>query len=162
MLPHLARLLRFAQRRTVSQCDADDAVQDACVKAWLSFGELRATDQARPWLYRILRGVLGDGVGTTKRRRLLAEITPLTLRHETTLGGDHDAVMMEVATRINAERLARAFASIPPDFAAAVVMHDIDGFRHHEIAAHAGVPIGTVMSRIWRGRRRLAGTLTPR
>ena len=57
MPPHLDRLLRCAQRRTVSLRDAENAVQDGHVKAWLSFGDLRTTDQARLWLYRILRGV---------------------------------------------------------------------------------------------------------
>lgn len=58
VLPHLDRLLGFARRRTEDGSDAEDAVQEACVKAWLAFGDLRDKSLVRPWLYRILRGVL--------------------------------------------------------------------------------------------------------
>ena len=57
------------------------------------------------------------------------------------------------------EAVQAALAAIPEDFAAAVELHDIDGFKYHEIADVLGVPIGTVMSRISRGRRLLAGAL---
>ena len=159
VLPHLDRLLRFAQRRTSSTGDAEDAVQDTCVKAWLSFGDLRDAEKARPWLYRILRGVLSDVGEKTERRRQLVDITRLEAAHEELIGGDTDLVFSEVAARLDSEMLARALSLIPEDFATAVELHDIDGFKYHEIAEIAGIPIGTVMSRISRGRRLLAGTI---
>lgn len=159
VIPHLDRLLRFAQRRTASTGDAEDAVQDACVKAWLSFGDLRDAERVRPWLYRILRSVLSDVAEKADRRRQLVDITRLELAHEELIGGDTDVVFSEVAERLDSEMISRALSLIPEDFATAVELHDLDGFKYHEIAEIAGVPIGTVMSRISRGRRLLAGTI---
>ncbi len=159
VIPHLDRLLRFAQRRTASAVDAEDAVQDTCVKAWLSFADLRDAAKVRPWLYRILRSVLSDVSEKSDRRRQLVDITRLEQAHEELIGGDTDVVFSEVAARLDSEMLVRALEMIPEDFATAVELHDIDGFKYHEIAEIAGIPIGTVMSRISRGRRLLAGTI---
>lgn len=158
-MPHMDRLLRFAQRRTASSGDAEDAVQDACVKAWISFADLRDADKARPWLYRILRSVLSDLGEKSDRRRQLVDITRLEQAHEELIGGETDVVFTEVAAKLDSEMLTRALSMIPEDFATAVELHDIDGFKYHEIAEIAGIPIGTVMSRISRGRRLLAGTI---
>ncbi len=159
VMPHMDRLLRFAQRRTASSGDAEDAVQDACVKAWISFADLRDAEKARPWLYRILRSVLSDLGEKSDRRRQLVDITRLEQAHEELIGGETDVVFSEVAARLDSEMLRRALSLIPEDFATAVELHDIDGFKYHEIAEIAGIPIGTVMSRISRGRRLLAGTI---
>ncbi len=159
VLPHLDRLLGFARRRTGELADAEDAVQEACVRAWLSFGELRDDSLARPWLYRILRSVLSDSYEKSGRRRQLVSISRLEDTHEELVATDGDDVFEEVAARIDGESLRAALATIPEDFASAVELHDIDGFKYNEIAEIAGVPIGTVMSRISRGRRLLAGAI---
>lgn len=159
VLPHLDRLLRFAQRRTAGSGDAEDAVQDACVRAWLSFNDLRDTEKVRPWLYRILRSVLSDANEKSDRRRQLVDITRLEDAHEAYIGGDPDVVFSEVAHRLDSEMITEALALLPEDFATALELHDLDGFKYHEIAEIVGVPIGTVMSRISRGRRLLAGKI---
>jgi RNA polymerase sigma-70 factor (ECF subfamily) len=159
VLPHLDRLLGFARRRTGDADDAADAVQEACVRAWLGFGDLRDEALVRPWLYRILRSVLSDNHEKSGRRRELVSISRLEDIHEELLGTDGDFVFAAVAARMAAETLRAALATIPEDFATAVELHDIDGFKYHEIADITGVPIGTVMSRISRGRRLLAGAI---
>jgi len=159
VLPHLDRLLGFARRRTGELADAEDAVQEACVRAWLSFGELRDDSLARPWLYRILRSVLSDSYEKSGRRRQLVSISRLEDTHEELVATEGDLVFAEVAARIESESLRAALATIPEDFASAVELHDIDGFKYNEIAEIVGVPIGTVMSRISRGRRLLAGAI---
>jgi RNA polymerase sigma-70 factor (ECF subfamily) len=159
VLPHLDRLLGFARRRTGELADAEDAVQEACVRAWLSFGELRDDSLARPWLYRILRSVLSDSYEKSGRRRQLVSISRLEDTHEELVATDGDDVFEEVAARIDGESLRAALATIPEDFASAVELHDIDGFKYNEIAEIVGVPIGTIMSRISRGRRLLAGAI---
>lgn len=159
VLPHLDRLLSFARRRTEDSGDAEDAVQEACVRAWLGFADLRDDALARPWLYRILRSVLADNHEKTGRRRQLVSISRLEDTHEELVATDGDFVFAEVAARIDSETLRAAFAAIPEDFASAVELHDIDGFKYNEIAEIAGVPIGTVMSRISRGRRLLAAAI---
>lgn len=159
VLPHLDRLLGFARRRTAELSDAEDAVQEACIRAWMAFGDLRDSTKARPWLYRILRGVLSDSNDKNDRRRQLVSISRLEDTHEDLVASDDDCVFMEVAARIDSELLRTALSMIPEDFAVAVELHDIDGFKYQEIADIVGVPIGTVMSRISRGRRLLAGTI---
>lgn len=162
VLPHLDRLLGFARRRSEDVADAEDAVQDACVRAWLSFGELRDDSLARPWLYRILRSVLSDRYEKSGRRRQLVSISRLEDTHEELVATDGDFVFAEVVARIDGETLRFALATIPEDFASAVELHDIDGFKYSEIAEIVGVPIGTIMSRISRGRRLLAGAIAGR
>jgi RNA polymerase sigma-70 factor (ECF subfamily) len=159
VLPHLDRLLGFARRRTDDASDAEDAVQDACIKAWLGFGDLRDEALVRPWLYRILRSVLSDAFEKTGRRRQLVSISRLEDTHEELVATEADFVFSEVAARLDGEALRAGLASIPEDFAAAVELHDIDGFKYAEIAEIVGAPIGTVMSRISRGRRLLAGAI---
>jgi RNA polymerase sigma-70 factor (ECF subfamily) len=159
VIPHLDRLLAFALRRTDARADADDAVQETCVRAWLGFDQLRDPARVRAWLYRLLRNVLSDAGERLTRRGVLVSITRLEAAHEELIGGDADAVFDEVAARLSSEAVRAALAQIPDDFAIAVELHDIDGFTYHEIADIVGVPIGTVMSRISRGRRLLAGAL---
>ena len=159
ILPHLDRMLGFATRRTESTGDAEDAVQEACIRAWKAFADLRDENTARAWLYRILRSVLSDANEKISRRRALVSITRLDDAHEELMTRDDDGVFAEVVARIDGEQLRSAFALIPQEFAVAVELHDIDGFKYHEIADIVGVPLGTIMSRISRGRRLLAATI---
>ena len=160
VLPHLDRLLGFARRR-IEPAAAEDAVQEACVRAWLAFGELRDATKVRPWLYRILRTVLADTLEKDARRHQLVSITRLEQAHEALVADDSDDAdpFAAMAARIDSEVVHAALAAIPEDFAAAVELHDIDGFKYQEIADILGIPIGTVMSRISRGRRLLAGAV---
>jgi len=112
-----------------------------------------------PGLYRILRTVLSDLREKSGRRQQLVHITRLEEAHDEILGGDKDALFSEVVARLDGEAVHRSLAEIPEDFAAAVELHDIDGFKYTEIAEIAGVPIGTVMSRA-NLRRRCAGGAT--
>jgi RNA polymerase sigma-70 factor, ECF subfamily len=159
VLPHLDRLLAFAARRTEVRADAEDAVQEACVRAWLAFDDLRDTGRVRAWLYQILRTVLSETHERHARRRQLVSITRLEAAHEELVGSARDMLFDQVAARLSGEAVRAALTQLPEDFAVAVELHDIDGFKYHEIAEIVGVPIGTVMSRISRGRRLLAGAL---
>lgn len=162
VLPHLDRLLGFARRRTNDAAAAEDAVQEACGRAWTAFGELRDPASTRAWLYRILRTVLADARERDGRRARLVSITSLESAHEAFLAdpdADADPVFAEVAARLDGTVVRAALAAIPEDFAVAVELHDIDGFKYQEIADVLGIPIGTVMSRISRGRRLLAGAV---
>ena len=159
ILPHLDRLLAFGIRRTEARADAEDAVQETCIRAWRALGELRDDARVRAWLYRILRGVLAEREERTARRRQLVSITRLEAAHEEVATGDGDTLFDEIAARLSGEEVRMALAQLPEDFAVAVELHDIDGFKYQEIADIVGVPIGTVMSRISRGRRLLAGAV---
>jgi RNA polymerase sigma-70 factor, ECF subfamily len=159
ILPHLDRLLAFAIRRTDVVADAEDAVQEGCIRAWKALDDLRDDTRVRAWLYRILRSVLGENDERLARRRQLVSITRLEAAHEEAVGGDADALFDEIAARLSSEEVRAALRQVPEDFAVAVELHDIDGFKYQEIAEIVGVPIGTVMSRISRGRRLLGGAV---
>jgi RNA polymerase sigma-70 factor (ECF subfamily) len=159
VLPHLDRLLAFAVRRTDLRADAEDAVQEACGRAWLGLDDLREPARVRAWLYRILRGVLSENEERSARRHQLVSITRLEEAHDELVSSDGDMVFEEVAARLTGEEVHAALRQLPEDFATAIELHDIDGFKYQEIADIVGVPIGTVMSRISRGRRLLAGAV---
>lgn len=134
-------------------------MQEACGRAWLGLDELREPDRVRAWLYRILRSVLSESEERSARRRQLVSITRLEDAHEELVSSDTDLVFDEVAARLTSEEVHTALEQVPDDFATVVELHDIDGFKYHEIAEIVGVPMGTVMSRISRGRRLLAGAV---
>jgi len=139
------------------RADAEDAVQEACGRAWLGLDELRDAAKVRAWLYRILRSVLSETEERSARRRQLVSITRLEEAHDELVSSEGDMVFEEVAARLSGEEVRSALQQVPDDFATVVELHDIDGFKYQEIAEIVGVPIGTVMSRISRGRRLLAG-----
>ena len=141
------------------RADAEDAVQEACGRAWLGLDELRDAAKVRAWLYRILRSVLSETEERSARRRQLVSITRLEEEHDELVASDGDMVFEEVAARLTGEEVRAALRQVPDDFAIVVELHDIDGFKYHEIAEIVSVPIGTVMSRISRGRRLLAGAV---
>jgi RNA polymerase sigma-70 factor (ECF subfamily) len=142
------------------RADAEDAVQEACSRAWLGLDDLRDPTKVRAWLYRILRTVLSENEERSARRRQLVSITRLEEAHDELISTEGDLVFEEVASRLTGEEVRAALAQLPDDFATVVELHDIDGFKYHEIADIVSVPIGTVMSRISRGRRLLAGAVT--
>src|SRR5205823_14185165 len=92
-------------------------------------------------------------------RRQLVSITRLEEAHDDLVASDSDMVFEEVAAKLTGEEVRGALEQVPDDFAIVVELHDIDGFKYHEIAEIVGVPIGTVMSRISRERRLLAGAV---
>lgn len=134
-------------------------MQEACGRAWLGLDDLRDQSRVRAWLYRILRSVLNENEERSARRRQLVSITRLEEAHDELVSSDGDLVFEEVAARLTGEEVHAALQQLPEDFATVVELHDIDGFKYHEIADIVGVPIGTVMSRISRGRRLLAGAV---
>lgn len=159
VIPHLDRLLGFARRRTASLEDAEDAVQEACARAWLAFDDLRDEARVRPWLYQILASVLAAAAERSGRRRQLVSITRLEEAHEDLIGGDADALFREVVARMTADDVRRALDTIPEEVATPLELHAVEGLRYREIADVLAIPVGTVMSRIHRGRKLLHGAL---
>jgi RNA polymerase sigma-70 factor (ECF subfamily) len=156
--PHLGRLLRFAGRRLRNLADAEDVVQEACSRAWLAFADLRDETLILPWLYRILRSSLSDHFEKQTRREQLAP----TLALESAGDEVHDhgvGPLEELIAATSSERIHELLRMLPEEFALAIELHDLEGFRYGEIATVTGVPLGTVMSRIYRGRKLLAALI---
>jgi RNA polymerase sigma-70 factor (ECF subfamily) len=156
--PHLGRLLRFASRRVRNLADAEDVVQEACTRAWLAFADLRHDGLALPWLYRILRSSLSDFHGKQDRREQLAPT--LTLESADDIAASEaDGPLEELIAAASTERILELLRILPEEFALAIELHDLEGLRYRDIAETTGVAIGTVMSRIHRGRKLLAGLI---
>jgi RNA polymerase sigma-70 factor (ECF subfamily) len=144
-----------------SSADAEDIAQEVFVCAWRSIRGFRGEGTFRAWLHRVAVNQL-----YSHQRRLTRERRFFWAAHVT---DDNVGTEMErLAAPLDLEdevtlRLAidRALARLPVDLRSAVVLRDVQGLDYREIAETLGVPIGTVESRIFRGRRRLRALLDP-
>jgi RNA polymerase sigma-70 factor (ECF subfamily) len=156
VVEHRDRVYRVAYRLTGNRHDAEDLTHDVFVRVF------RSLDQYRPgsfegWLYRITTSLFLDGV----RRRRRVRFDPLLDEFGQWLQSREPDPETEVLGRFDAEVQA-ALAALPPDFRAAVVLCDVEGLAYEEIAAILEVPLGTVRSRLHRGRAQLRETLAHR
>jgi len=156
VLPHLDAAFNYARWLTKSDADAEDVVQDAAVRALRFFSSLR-NDDARAWLLTIVRNTWYarfSKVGSADQHAVFDEMKDD--RPDEQL--DPEALVIQ---RQAVERMRRAIEGLPVDFREAIVLRELEGLSYKEIAATVGVPIGTVMSRLARGRERLLALLDP-
>lgn len=148
---HEDRIFALALRMTGDRADALDATQDTFISAFKQAGRFRGESQFSTWLYRVGINACNDLL--RKRSR-----TPRPSSDEMPMGepAGGQGVAEGVALRID---IARALAQLPDDYREAVALHDLGGVPYEEIAEMTGVAIGTVKSRISRGRKRLAALL---
>jgi RNA polymerase sigma-70 factor (ECF subfamily) len=156
VLPHLDAAFNYARWLTRNDGEAEDVVQDACVRALRFFPSLRG-DDARAWLFAIVRNTWFSRVS---RRAGRAEAAPLEEATDDSPDGalDPEALLLQ---QQSVARVRAALDELPVDFREAIVLREIEGMSYKEIAAVARVPIGTVMSRLSRARERLATVLKP-
>lgn len=143
---HEDRVFGIALRITGDRADALDATQDTFVSVFRQAGTFRAEAAFTTWLYRVTVNACRDLL--RKRRRLPEPVEELPERTRPGIGTEE-----VVGLRMD---LARALAELPEEYRDAVLMHDLGALPYEEIAAITGVALGTVKSRISRGRRRLA------
>jgi len=144
-LPHLRSLYGSAFRMTRNAHDAEDLVQETFLRAYRAFDGFTPGTNIRAWLYTILHRVRTDAFRKAGR-------SPRTVEME----GEGPAVPPpQDALASGGEDLERALQSLPEVFRTAVVLRDIQDFTYDEIAQILEVPVGTVMSRIHRGRAQL-------
>jgi RNA polymerase sigma-70 factor, ECF subfamily len=144
---HQDRLFTVAARLLGSREDAADAVQETLIRAWTGLPRFRGEAQLSTWLHRILLNAVHD------QRARARPALPLDEAHEPADPRDR------IAERELSDGLQRALAALEDDFRAAVLLADVSGLAYAEIAEVLGVPVGTVRSRIFRGRRELARAL---
>jgi RNA polymerase sigma-70 factor (ECF subfamily) len=135
--------------------DAEDAVQDAYLKAYRAFGGFRG-GEGRPWLLAIVRNVCYSRMRSVRREGAAERFD------EAAHGGDDSLAETNAALwrEVKSEQLQAAMERLPEEFREVVVLHELEGLPYREIASVTGVPIGTVMSRLSRARRRLESELT--
>jgi RNA polymerase sigma-70 factor (ECF subfamily) len=151
MRRHEDRIFALALSITGDRGDALEATQETFLALWRKAASFGGRARFGTWLYRIGINAARDQVRKRTRSPLLEEdATP-----DVSIGSGTESV----AVRLD---VARALADLPAEYREAVVMHDLGDISYEEIAHLTGVPLGTVKSRISRGRRLLAGLLEPR
>jgi len=156
VLPHLDAAFNYARWLTRNDADAEDVIQDACVRAVRFFPSLR-DDDARGWLFAIVRNTWYSRVS---RRAGAAEVLPLDSTRDDPADRalDPEARLLQ---KLAVARVREALEQLPVDFREVLVLREIEGMSYKEIAAIVRVPIGTVMSRLARARDRLSAVLKP-
>ncbi|MGH7837821.1 MAG: sigma-70 family RNA polymerase sigma factor [Candidatus Binataceae bacterium] len=155
VLPHLDAAYNLARWIMRNDADAEDVVQDACLRALRFIGGLRGTD-GKVWLLKIVRNTCYSRFARDRRRDHQTEFDEeLHSPQIETL--DPEAILLKSR---DGATINRALDELPDEFREAIVMRELEGLSYKEIAEVAGVPLGTVMSRLARARRRLQRVLS--
>lgn len=156
-LPHLSALYSAALRLTRNDRDAEDLVQDTMLRAYRFFDTFEAGTNCKAWLFRILTNVFCNRYREREREReILNEAESSDVNREQFTAGEVPTgsdVESALLGRIVSEDVERALAEVPQDFRLAVILADLEDFSYKEIADIMGCPAGTVMSRLYRGRK---------
>ncbi len=158
---HLDSLYGSALRLTRNRANAEDLIQDTFLKAWRSFRTFQAGTNARAWLYKILMNAYIDSYRKTSRQPELVDhedvgdfylYAKAQESEEYRREGDPEEILL---SKIMDADVKAALEQVPEPFRAAVILADLEEFSYREIAEILDIPIGTVMSRLYRGRRHL-------
>jgi RNA polymerase sigma factor (sigma-70 family) len=160
VLPHLSDAYSLARWITGSRADAEDVVQDACLRAFRAIGGL-ADASARPWVLTIVRNTAYTWLRKNRPSAVLV-VEDLEAVEAAQAGpGEPDGETPETAliAKADAAALQASIAALPTLYRETLILRDVQGLSYREIAEVTGVPIGTVMSRLSRGRNQVMKTI---
>jgi RNA polymerase sigma factor (sigma-70 family) len=163
VVPHLADAYALARWLTGDRADAEDVVQEASLRAFRAIGGF-AGGNARAWVLTIVRNTAYSWLGKNRRPTVVSVSDFEAVEQAQAQGsGDVEANSTtpetELIAKADAVRLEAAIAALPEQFRETLVLRDIQGLDYREIAQVTDVPVGTVMSRLARARRRLIAAL---
>lgn len=162
-LPLLDQLYGGAMRMTRNPQDAEDLVQETYLKAYNSFGSFKQGTNLKAWLYRIMTNSYINSYRKAKRRPTESSADELSdFQLYTTSGHDStglESAEVEALRRMPDSAISQAMNDLPEDYRMVVYYADVVGLAYKEIAEVMGTPLGTVMSRLHRGRKLLRSAL---
>jgi RNA polymerase sigma-70 factor (ECF subfamily) len=165
VLPLLPNLYSAALRMTRNPTDAEDLVQETYLRAYRGFSGFEEGTNLRAWMYRILTNTFINSYRKKQREPVTVQEDDLDewyLFDRLGESGVEPSAEAEVIRSMPDEDVQKALEALPEGFRLAVLLADVEGFSYKEIAEILGIPIGTVMSRLHRGRRALEKALWER
>jgi RNA polymerase sigma-70 factor (ECF subfamily) len=162
VLPLLPSLYGAGLRLTRNPQDAEDLVQEAYLRAYRGFSGFKEGTNLRAWMYRILTNTFINNYRKKQRQPVTVadeDIEDWYLYDKLGESGVEASAETEVLEKIPDEDVQRALEDLPENFRIAVLLADVEGFSYKEIAEILDIPIGTVMSRLHRGRKALQKAL---
>lgn len=151
VLPHLGRAYNLARWLTRDSADAEDMVQDACLKAFKHFDGFNGGD-ARPWLLAIVRNTFYTWNQKQQKSKFQAMLDDEEIYELTDSGSNPELLLLK---KDEVEFVRQAVEKLPVEFREVIVLRELEDLTYKEIADVLSIPVGTVMSRLLRARRRL-------
>jgi RNA polymerase sigma factor (sigma-70 family) len=153
VLPHLGDAYSLARWITGNRADAEDVVQDACLRAFRAIGSVR-DGSTRPWVLTVVRNTAYTWLRKNRPSAVLAVEDLEDVETANAKPGDPDSETPETAliARADAASLEAAIMALPTAYRETMILRDVQGLSYREIGEVTGAPIGTVMSRLARGR----------
>ena len=160
VLPHLGDAYSLARWITGNRADAEDVVQDACLRAFRAIGSV-GDGSARPWVLTVVRNTAYTWLRKNRPSAVLAVENLEDVETANAKPGDPDSETPETAViaRADAASLQAAIMALPTAYRETMILRDVQGLSYREISEVTGVPIGTVMSRLARGRNHVIKTI---
>jgi RNA polymerase sigma-70 factor (ECF subfamily) len=153
---HQHRVVNFTHAMVSNRADAEDVAQEAFLRAYRGLRQFRSGSAFKTWLYQIVVNAARTHLARRKNRPEDAAGDPAA--SPDAFGQPVSAGNVEAAL-IDRDRLDQALATLPDDLRAAVLLRDVEGLEYREIAVALDIPMGTVESRIFRGRARLRAAI---